>query len=64
VNASNKMRIQITELSDKQGLILDEADLELILGLASLMELDEELPAMYAPRVELIYKKALEISYG
>lgn len=64
MNAVNTMRIQILELSDKQGLILDESDLELVLGLASLIELDEELPAVYATRVDKIYKKALEVSYG
>lgn len=59
-----KMKLQILELSDKQGLILDSNDLELVLGLASLMEMGEELPAMYAPRVDKIYQKALQLSYG
>lgn len=64
MSAIQKMQLQVMELSDKQGLILDESDLELILGLASLIEMGEELPAMYATRVDSIFKKALAASYG
>jgi len=60
----NQMKVQVLELSDKQGLILDLSDLELILGIAALIEMGEEVPAIYASRVNNIYKKALEVAYG
>jgi hypothetical protein len=62
--AVDHMHDRIRELSDKQGLIIDEADLEFILGLMVLLAMEEPVGANNIPRVNRIYMQALRNTYA
>jgi len=53
-----RMREQVKELAGNQSLILNEDDLEFILGLEMLMDMEEPVDSAFADRVNQIYAKA------
>ena len=51
----DEMCAAVREMADNQIMLISDADRELILGLALQLEMNERIPASYAPKVAKIY---------